>query len=185
MKRPLSLLLILSLSAAAAEPSVEVPQLVERPETHSAGRFALAVTSASLLAVGTSVAGGFIATNVPAMCTAAAGEPKPLCMAAGIAIAGATQLLVQYFLLPELFRLSGDDPSAVRAGWWQWARWPALVLAASTLAVLAGAAMENKEYGSGQSVMMGGMAASAVSGVSIDVLGIIGAVKGAKKARKR
>jgi hypothetical protein len=189
MKRPLSLLLILSLSAYAAEPSVsassEIPRVVERPETHSAGRFALAVSSASLLAAGTSVAGGVIATQVPAMCTRAAGEPKPMCMAAGIAIAGATQLLVQYLLLPELFRISGDDPSAVRRGWWQWARWPALALAASTLAVLAGAAMENKNYGSGQAVMMGGMAGSAVSGVTVDVLGIIGAVKAAKKSRKR
>lgn len=186
MKRPLSLVLILSLTSLAAEPtSTELPQVVERPETHSAGRFALSVTSASVLAVGTSVAGGFIATNVPAMCTKAAGEPKPLCMAAGIAIAGATQLLVQYLLLPELFRLSGDDPSAVRRGWWQWARWPALALAASTLAVLAGAAMENKSYGSGQALLMAGMGASAVSGVSVDVLGIIGAVKAAKKSRKR
>jgi hypothetical protein len=185
MKRPLSLILILSLSAAAAETSVtEIPQVVERAETHSAGRFALAVTSASLLSASTSALGGLIATQVPAMCTKAAGEPKPACMAAGIAIAGATQLLIQYFLMPELFRISGDDVGAVRAGWLRWARWPALVLAASTLAVLAGAMMENKNYGSGQGVMMGGMAGAAVSGVSVDVLGIIGAVKAAKRSRK-
>lgn len=188
MKKTLSLVLVLSLSAAAAESpyaSEEIPQVVERPASESPGRFALAVTSASLLSAATTVAAGFITLTARDKWTQAAGKPNPMSIAAGLAIGGATQLLVQYLLMPELFRISGDSPAAARAGWWRWARWPALTLAASTLAMVAGAAVENKNYGSGQVPMMGAAAAGAASSVGIDVLGVIGAVKGVKEARKK
>jgi hypothetical protein len=51
--------------------------------------------------------------------------------------------------------------------------------------MVAGAAVENKNYGSGQLPMMGAAAAGAASSVGIDVLGVIGAVKGVKAARHK
>lgn len=192
MKRSLCVVLIVSLSALAADPVAGPPLQplsaipeVTSSEPKSDARFALAVSSASLLAVTSSVVGGLIAVNVPAMCTKAFGAPKPMCGAAGVALAGAAQLAISLLVIPEVFRLSGDDPGQLRGAWWRWARWPALALALSAVALFAASAMETKEYASGQGVMMGSMAAAAVSGATVDVMGIIGVVKAAKEARKK
>ena len=181
--------MLFSLSAFAAEPIPEVissgdaPSTSVRIRTPHPERFALSVTAASLVSAGTSVLGGVLALSVPSICTAQFGAPRPMCGAAGVAVAGAAQLLISLFLIPELFRISGDDPGAVRAGWWRWARWPAAVLAASALVLLAGSASEAKNYGTGQGTMITGLAGVAVSGVSVDVMGLIGAVKAAKGHR--
>lgn len=196
MKRPLSLILILSLSAAAAEPAllqvpvdqtaVEAPaEVVEKHDAHSSGRFALAITSASLVAAGTTVGAGLFTLASRDFCTKKFGHPNAMCIAGGVAIGGAAQLLFSYLVIPELFRISGDDPSAVRAGWWKMARWPALAMAVSSLAMVAATTMETKKYGSGQALMIGSAGGAALSSLSIDVMGIIGAVKGAKEARKK
>jgi hypothetical protein len=103
-----------------------------------------------------------------------------MCGAAGLALAGATQLLVSLLLLPEVFRISGNDPAAVRLGFWRAARWPAIALAASTLVFLAGAAAEQHRYGSGEGTMLVGLGGAATSGLTLDVMGIIGAVRAAQ-----
>lgn len=144
-------------------------------------RFALSVGSASLVSASSSVIGGVLALSVPSLCTEALGTPRPMCGVAGLALAGATQLLISLLIIPELFRISGGDPAAVRAGWWRWARWPAALLAVSALVFLAGSAAEQQHYGTGQGTMITGLGGAAVSGVSIDVMGIIGAVKAAKE----
>ncbi len=181
--------MLFSLSAFAAEPIPEVvstggaPSVPVKLSAPHPERFALSVTAASLVSVSTSVLGGVLALSIPSFCTEQFGAPRPMCGVAGVAIAGATQLLISLFLIPELFRISGDDPAAVRAGWWRYARWPAAVLAASALMLLAGSASEGKNYGSGQGTMVVGLAGAAVSGVSVDVMGLIGAVKAAKGHR--
>lgn len=187
MKKTLSLILILSLSAAAAEPIDldTTPEVVERVDPHSPGRFALAITSASLVAAGTTVGVGLFTLAARDMCTKQFGHPNAMCIAGGVALGGAAQLLFSYLVIPELFRISGDDPSAVRAGWWKLARWPALAMAVSSLAMVAATAMETKKYGSGQALMMGSAGGAALSSLSVDVMGIIGAVKGAKEARRK
>ena len=143
-------------------------------------RFTLSVTTASAVSVASSVIGGVIAVGVPGSCTEQFGSPRPMCGAAGLALAGATQLLVSLVLIPEVFRINGSDPGSVRQGWWRWARWPAAVLAVSALVFLAGAATEQKRYGTGQASMLAGLGGAAVSGITVDVLGLIGAVHAAQ-----
>lgn len=143
-------------------------------------RFTLSVTTASAVSVASSVIGGVIAVGVPGFCTEQFGSPRPMCGAAGLALAGATQLLVSLVLIPEVFRINGSDPGSVRQGWWRWARWPAAVLAVSALVFLAGAATEQKRYGTGQASMLAGLGGAAVSGITVDVLGLIGAVHAAQ-----
>ena len=143
-------------------------------------RFTLSVTTASAVSLASSVIGGVIAVSVPSFCTEQYGSPRPLCSAGGIALAGASQLLFSLLLIPEVFRINGNEPGAVREVWWRWARWPAAVLAVSAIVFLAGAASEQRQYGKGQGSMIGGMGGAALSGVTVDVLGIIGAVRAAR-----
>ena len=181
MKFGLPVALLLSVTAFAAEPIPEVVSLPPRPVRSA--NFALAVTAASLISVATSVLGGVIATSLPTFCTEKLGAPSPMCGVGGVALAGAGQLLLSLLIIPELFRISGDDPGAARAGWWQWARWPAAALAVSALVLLAGATSEGSRYGSGQGTMLGALGGAALSGVSVDVMGLIGAVRAAKAKR--
>ena len=167
---------LLSLPALAADPGPTVTRHLEP----SPARFALSVTAASLVAISSSVLGGVIALSVPGACTEQFGAPRPMCGAGGIALAGAAQLLLSLLVIPELFRLNGDDPAAIRAGWWRWARWPAALLAVSALVVLAGSASEQRAYGTGQATMLGGLGGAAVTGLSVDVLGLIGAARAAR-----
>lgn len=176
------LLLLLASPALAAEPIPEVSSRASGPSARDV-RFTISVATASLVSISSSVLGGVLALNIPSWCTAQFGEPKPMCGVAGLAVAGAAQLLVSLLIIPELFRISGDDPASVRAGWWRLARWPAALLAVSALVFLAGSASEAKNYGSGQGTMLAGMGAAAVSGVSVDVMGIVGAVRAAKEKR--
>lgn len=179
MNRLLCVVLFLALPVFAAEP---IPEVVSRSSAPVSAdtRFALSVTTASLVSISSSVLGGVIALSVPGFCTAQLGAPSPMCGVAGIALAGATQLLVSLLLIPEMFRLSGGDIGSVRAGWWKWARWPAAMLAVSALVFLAGSASESKNYGTGQGTMLVGMGAAAATGISVDVMGLIGAAKAAK-----
>lgn len=179
MTRAVWVCLLLS-SSVFAEPQTLPLEVRTAP---SSARFALSVTAASLVSVGSSVLGGVVALSVPNACTAHFGAPRPLCGAGGIALAGATQLLVSLLVIPELFRISGGDPASIRAGWWRWARWPAAVLAASALVVLAGAASEQHQYGTGQGTLLGGLGGAALSGITVDVLGIVGAVRAAQAGR--
>lgn len=175
--------MLLSLPVFAAEPEALPLEVSAAPEPASTARFALAVTGASLVSIGSSVLGGVVALSVPNACTAQFGAPRPMCGVAGLALAGATQLLVSLIAIPELFRLSGGDPAAVRAAWWRWARIPAALLAVSTLVFLAGSVSEQNRYGSGQGTMLGGLGGAALSGVTVDVMGIIGAVRAARVTR--
>lgn len=171
---------LLSFPVFAAAPLAPVPVEARAPEP---GRFALAVTSAGLVSIGSSVLGGVVALSVPNACTAQLGSPRPMCGAAGLALAGATQLLVSLLAIPELFRISGGDPAAVRAEWWRWARVPAALLAVSALVFLAGSVSEQNHYGTGQGTMLGGLGGAALSGITVDVLGIIGAARAARGLR--
>ena len=180
VNRALWVVALLSLPSLAAEPVATVTQSVAVP---SDARFALSIASASLVSISSSVLGGVIATGVPNFCTVQYGAPRPLCGVAGIALAGATQLLVSLLAIPELFRINGNDPGAIRAGWWSWARWPAAALAISALVVLAGGLSEQKAYGTGQGTLLGGFGGAAVTGITVDVLGLVGAVRAAKAQR--
>lgn len=177
VSRALWIVALLSLPAVAAEPVTIVTQPAVVP---SPARLTLSVASASLVAIGSSVLGGAIALGVPNLCTAQFGAPRPMCGVAGVALAGASQLLISLLVIPELFRINGDDPAAIRAGWWRWARWPAALLAVSALVLLAGGASEQHAFGSGQTTILAGLGGAAVTGISVDVLGIIGAVRAAK-----
>lgn len=143
-------------------------------------RFALSAATASLVSFASSGAALGVALSVPNACTQAFGSPRPLCAAAGVALGGAVQLALTALLLPEVFRLSGLDPAGVRAGWWRWARWPAAALLVASLVFLAGSATEQKNYGSAQGTMIGGLAGTVSTGLTIDVMGVIGAVRAAK-----
>lgn len=176
MKRFVCAVALLSSPVFATE-TVTVTVTVPSP------RFALSVATASLVSISSSVLGGVVALSVPNFCTAQFGAPRPMCAVAGVALAGATQLLFSSLLLPEVFRLSGGDPAAVRAAWWRWARWPAVMLAASVLVFLAGSAAEQHRFGSGQGTMLTGLGAVTASGLTVDVMGVIGAVRAAQELR--
>ena len=180
VNRALWVVTLLSLPALAAEPVATVTQSVVVP---SDARFALSVAGASLVSISSSVLGGVIAMSVPSFCTAQFGAPRPMCGVGGLALAGATQFLISLLVIPELFRLNGNDPAAIRAGWWRWARWPAAALAVSALVVLAGGLSEQHAYGTGQGALLGGLGGAAITGLSVDVLGLIGAVRAAKASR--
>lgn len=180
MNRALWVVALGSLRVLAAEPVATVTESVVEP---SEARFALSIASASLVSISSSVLGGLVATSVPGFCTAQYGTPRPMCGVAGLALGGVTQLLLSLLVIPELFRINGNDPGAIRAGWWSWARWPAAALAVSALVVLAGGLSEQHAYGSGQSAMLGGLGGAAVTGISVDVLGLIGAARAAKARR--
>lgn len=163
------------------------PVFAAAPETVTvtvpSPRFALSVATASAVSIASSVLGGVVALSVPNFCTSQFGAPRPMCGVAGIALAGATQLIISSLLIPEVFRLSGGDPGAVRAAWWRWARWPAAMLAVSVLVFLAGSAAENHRYSSGQGTMLAGLGAVTLSGITVDVMGVIGAVRSAQGLR--
>lgn len=181
---PLVVLLFALPAYAVEQISGPISEVVSGPAAPSADvRFALSVTSASLVSVSSSVLGGLLAVSLPGLCTAEFGSPKPMCGVAGLALAGATQLLVSLLIIPELFRISGGDIGAVRAGWWRWARWPAAMLAVSALVFLAASSAESKNYGSGQGTMIVGLGGAAASGLSVDVMGLIGAVRAAQGKR--
>jgi hypothetical protein len=167
---------LLSFPVFAAEPLAPVSVEVRAAPL----RFALAVTSTSLVAIGSSVLGGVVALGVPSACTVQFGAPRPMCGVAGLALAGATQLLVSLIAIPELFRINGNDPAAIRAAWWRWARIPAGLLAVSVLVFFAGSVSEQNRYGTGQGAMLASMGGAALSGVTVDVLGIIGAARAAR-----
>jgi hypothetical protein len=170
---------LFSISAFAAEPAPLEVRAAPEP-----GRLALAVTSATLVAaVGSSVVGGVIAVSVPSSCTAQLGTPRPMCSVAGVAMAGAAQLLISLIAIPELFRISGSDPGEIRMAWWRWARVPAAVLAVSALVLLAGGVAEQNRYATGQPAMLGGMVGAAFSGLTVDVLGLVGAARAAQGLR--
>jgi hypothetical protein len=166
VKQVLCLFALLSLPASA--------------ELTPTARFTLSVSTASVVSIGSSVIGGVIALSVPGFCTQQFGSPRPMCAVAGIALAGATQLLFSLLLIPEVFRINGSEPGAVREAWWRWARWPAAVLAVSALIFLAGAASEQHRYGTGEVSMLAGMGGAATSGITVDVMGIIGAIRAAQ-----
>lgn len=172
--------MLLSWPGFAAEPEGLPLEVRAAPDP---GRFALAVTSASLVSIGSSVLGGVVALSVPNACTAQFGAPRPMCGVAGLALAGATQLLVSLIAIPELFRLNGNDPAAIRAAWWRWARVPAALLAVSVLVFFAGSVSEQNHYGTGQGTMIGSMGGAALSGITVDVLGVIGAARAARGLR--
>lgn len=165
--------LVVLLSAVPALAIEEVPP----------PRFALSATTASLVSISSSVLGGVLALSIPSFCTAQFGAPRPMCGVGGLALAGATQLLISWLVLPEVFRISGIDPSEVRASWWRWARWPAALLAVSVLVFLAGSSAEQSTYASGQGTMLTGLGGAAASGITLDVLGVIGAVRSARGIR--
>lgn len=169
--------MLLSFPAFAAELPAEV-RVAPPP-----GRLALAVTSATLVALGSSVLGGVIAVSVPSSCTAQFGTPRPMCSVAGVTLAGAAQLLISVLAIPELFRITGNDTGEIRLAWWRWARVPAAVLAVSALVLFAGGVSEQNRYATGQPAMLGGMVGAAVSGLTIDVLGIVGAARAAQGLR--
>ncbi len=172
MLRVAWLSLLLSLPAFAVEGGV-----TGAPEPP---RFALSVATAATVSLAASVAAVAVTLAVPGACTAASGAPRPACSAAGVALGGALQLALTALVLPEAFRLSGLDPGAARAGWWRWARWPAAALAIATLAYLAATLVEQARYGAGQGAMLGSLGTTLASGLAVDVLGVIGAVRGAR-----
>lgn len=176
------LILLLALPALAQEPSLLTTPSVTVTE-QSPRLLGVSTTAASLLSLGTSIGAGAIAMSMQGACTEAYGQPRPLCAAGGVLLGGAMQLLVSWLLVPEVFRISGVDPSGVRAGWWRWARIPAAALAIGAAVLLAGASMEQNRYGSGQGVMIGGLASTITTGLSVDVFGVIGAVRAAQGKR--
>lgn len=175
--------MLLSFPVLAAEPAALPVEIRAAPTPASTARFALSVTAASLVSIGSSVLGGVVALSVPNFCTAQFGAPRPMCGVGGLALAGATQLLVSLIVIPELFRINGNDPASIRAAWWRWARIPAALLAVSALVFLAGSVSEQNRYGSGQVTMLGGLGGAALSGITVDVMGIIGAVRAARVTR--
>jgi hypothetical protein len=177
--RLFSLVLLLALPAFAEEPASTVTLRPEAPPR----LLGLSATTASAFSLATSIGAGAIALGTQSACTQAYGQPRPLCAAGGVLLGGAVQLALSALIIPELFRISGLDPGAIRAGWWQWARWPAAALAISALVLLAGSAAEQDRYGSAQGTMIGGLAGTAATGLSIDVFGVIGAVRAAQGKR--
>lgn len=173
------LILLLALPALAQEPTLATTPSVTLTR-ESPRLLGLSAAAASTLSLATSIGAGAVAMSLQGACTQAYGQPRPLCAAGGILLGGAMQLLVSWLLVPEVFRISGVDPSGVRAGWWKWARIPAAALAVGALVFLAGAAAEQNRYGSGQGVMIGGLAGTLTTGLSIDVFGVIGAVRAAQ-----
>jgi hypothetical protein len=113
-------------------------------------------------------------------CVAQYGKPQPLCSSGALALGGAVQLLVTMLLLPEAFRIDGEDPGEVRARMWRWVRWPAAILALSALAYFAGSAAEQTRFNTGQGAMVGGLVGSIFSGLSIDVLAVVSAARGGR-----
>lgn len=177
MKRTAWLVLVLfSLRAFAVESVSTAP-------ASSPPLLGVSTATASVFALATSVGAGAVALGLQGGCTAAFGQPRPLCAAGGVLLGGALQLALQALILPETFRISGLDPGVIRAGWWRWARWPAAALAISAVVLLAGSAAEQDRYGSAQGTMIGGLAGTVTTGLTLDVIGVIGAVRAAQQGR--
>ncbi len=160
--RALLLTTMLAASARAADAPPGVP-------------FALSMLAAGV----TSGAALSVTWAMPSTCTALLGSPRPLCLAAGVAVGGALQLALSALVLPELYRLSGHEPGALRADWWRWARWPALALALGALTLTIAAAVEQADFSTGQAAMLGALAGTVGAGLSVDVLGVVGLFRGA------
>lgn len=170
----------MSLSLLFSLPAFALEVVTTTTTTSSPPRFALSTATASLVSLVASGAAMGVALSIPNACTQALGSPRPLCAAGGVALGGAIQLALTALLLPEVFRISGLDPGAIRAGWWRWARWPAAALAIAAVVLLAGSSAEQDRYGSAQGTMIGGLAGTVTTGLTIDVMGVIGAVRAAQ-----
>lgn len=176
----LALLLPLSAIAQTTEATTDVtPPTVEHPQTQKTGRFLPLLLSS--VTTGASAAGAFgTGAALNRVCfSQESGRPSPVCSAGAFAVAGAVQLALNLLIIPELYRLSGDDTGEVRLNMWRWMRWPALILAAAAATFLVGAVNEEKQFDTGQEAMMVGAGGVVVGGIALDVFAIVGAFRGA------
>ncbi|PZR10495.1 MAG: hypothetical protein DI536_19825 [Archangium gephyra] len=171
----------MSALAQTTETTTDVtPPTVEQPQTRTSRFWPLLLSS---VATGASATGAF-ATGFSAsrVCFSnETGRPSPICNAGVFAFAGAVQLGLNLLIIPELYRLSGDDTGEVRLNMWRWMRWPALVLAAAAVTFLVGAVNETNQFDTGQGAMMWGIGGALAGGITLDVFAIIGAFRGAAR----
>lgn len=160
------------------EPAAEVQEAAPAPQPGIGVGWP--ATLASVTSLATSVAAFGVAMGTSGLCTEVSGSPKPLCLAGGVALGAALQAVVSWLVIPEVFRLSGAEASSVREGWWRWARWPLLGLAVATGVLAVAAGLEQSRFESGQAAMVGALAGTLSAGLTVDVLGVIGAVRAAE-----
>lgn len=170
---PVVLMLTL-VAATPAPPELEHPGLGHRVAGHTAFFSGLAASAA--LSFG-------LALLPPHASFEATGRPEPLALAGGIALGVVTDALLTFLVLPELYRLGGDDVArvdvgAVRGEVWRLARWPALGAAAGALTLGIGAALEHQAYGRGQVAILVGLLGVFISAGVFEVMSAIGGVHG-------
>ncbi|MGV3620595.1 MAG: hypothetical protein ACO1OB_07245, partial [Archangium sp.] len=125
--------LALAQTTDVAPPTDVATSTVEHPESKKTGRFLPLLLSS--LGTGASAAGAFgtgMALNRVCF-SQESGRPSPVCSAGAFALAGAVQMALSLLIIPELYRLSGDDTGEVRLNMWRWMRWPALILAGAAV----------------------------------------------------
>lgn len=142
---------------------------------------AVPIAGAIAVAAASSVGAMALTLGTSALCAEVIGTPRPLCLTAGVALGGAVQVLLSWLLIPELFRWSGLDAGPIREGWWQLARWPLIGLAAAVAGLAIASGVEQSRFTSGQVPMLVALGGSLTSGLTIDVLGIVGAVRAARE----
>lgn len=165
---------VLVLSLVAATPELEHPGLGRRVAGHTAFFSGLAASAA--LSFG-------VALLPPHASFEATGRPEPLALAGGVLLGAVTDALLTFLLLPELYRVGGDDVArvdvgAVRGEVWRLARWPALTAAASAVTLGIGAALEHQAYGRGQVAILVGLLGVFISAGVFEVMSAIGGVHG-------
>ena len=169
----LEVLLCVSLLMLSAEPSVD-----EAPAERRVIAAHVAFATGLMISNGLAIGLGYVPGRVQFELT---GRPDPLVTATGLLIAGAAQLAIAYFVLPEAFALAEADVDATRAAAWRWERWPAIGGALGVLLFTVGAGVERDHFGRGQDLMIVGAVLSAAAYVAFDVLAILGASRGSRE----
>ncbi len=178
-------LAVLALSLHAAEPRPAPEGVTPAPPARVALTQAAAVGVTAATAV-LSVLSGWL---VPRACWEAEFRGNPMCAGVGLLIGAGVQVGLALLLVPETFRLANDpggagDVGVARAEAWRKSRWAALAGLAFVATFLVGAAVEQRSYGHGQAAMLVGALGALGSGVTFDVLQLLGASAGYQGSRR-
>ncbi|MBX7116023.1 MAG: hypothetical protein K1X64_16965 [Myxococcaceae bacterium] len=182
----LSLCAALCLSQAPTAITEKPPEpvsLSSNAHAPTAFRGALALTAASAAVVGSGVASYYLGRAWPQSRYEELGLPVPLAVSGGLVIAMLSNLVITQLLVPECMRLADDgfmkgDTWEARLNGLRWAKWPALASLASVSVLIAGSAIESRNFGNGQALIAGGLVGFLASWLAYVIVDVWGTYRG-------
>jgi hypothetical protein len=132
----------------------------------------------SALFLGSSTAGFLGGRAVPVWAYERQGRPEVFATALGLGLGFGLHVATSHLLVPLTAHLTGGAVDAGREEGWRRGRWAVLAGGLGLAAAGVGAAMERREFGAGQGLMLAGAGVTVLSGVAFSVLQLTGVVHG-------